>query len=210
MDKLPRMPTLVVARRLLKRISMSKASSQVSLPTVVVGALILLACGGAGNADPSTSAGAGAPGGGGAGASAMGGASTAGGTGDSADAGNGSAGEANGGAQTAAGGTSGAAAGGTSGAAASGAGGSAGGAGSAASLPGAGLDCGSNGGSPACALGLLATRPCSSGPRASACVCMAPCHRAADCGGASCVDIALTSGATGSVCPPPSYTCAVP
>jgi hypothetical protein len=76
--------------------------------------------------------------------------------------------------------------------------------------PGAGLDCASTAGSAPCAAGVLATRPCTSGPRASACVCMSPCHGPTDCGGASCVDIALASGATGSVCPPPSYTCATP
>jgi len=177
---------------------------------VFVGALLMLACGGAGSAESSTSAGAGEHAGG-AGATAAGGASQAGsgGVSDSARAGSGNAAAASGGADTAAGGASGAVAGSTSGGCGS-AGSGGGSAGSAASTPGAGLDCASNDGSPLCAAGLLATRPCSFGPRVSACVCMAPCDSAADCGGASCVDIALISGTKGSVCPPPDYTCAAP
>jgi len=182
---------------------MSRPALQGSLPVVFVGALLMLACGGAGSAESSTSAGAGEHAGG-AGATAAGGASQAGsgGVSDSARAGSGNAAAASGGADTAAGGASGAVAGSTSGGGGS--------AGSAASTPGAGLDCASNDGSPLCAAGLLATRPCSFGPRVSACVCMAPCDSAADCGGASCVDIALISGTKGSVCPPPDYTCAAP
>jgi hypothetical protein len=100
---------------------------------------------------------------------------------------------------------------GKSGAGSGGVAGATGGAGDVANAPGAGLDCAWAEDSPRCAAGLLATRPCSFGPRVSACVCFPPCQSADDCGGgASCVDVALASGEAGSICPFPYYTCAAP
>lgn len=181
-----------------QRIPMATRVAGPARLTSLLGVLLALGCGGEGDRDPSppatpdeteSSAGTSVAGGTG-GTSAAG---RGGGASDSNSAGSSSAGKPSGGSSGAAAGTAGT-----------------GSVGDVTQAPGAGLDCSSTAGSPPCAAGLLATRPCNSGQRASACVCMSPCHSAADCGGASCINIALASGASGSVCPPPSYTCGVP